>query len=100
MPRMSQVLREQIPEILADYQLKFIISNAAQEKFIHENLYNKLMECLKQNLKNSKINLHIEIGESEQKERVIYLTTDKFNYLLNLNPALDKLKKNFNLELE
>ncbi len=100
MPRMGQVLKEQMPVLLDDYQLKFIIANAAQEKFIRENLYNKLSEYLKQNLKNYKINLIIEIGESEKKEEVIYLSSDKYNYLLNLNPALSRLKKNFNLELE
>lgn len=100
MPRMSQVLKEQLPVLLDNYVLKFTIANAAQEKFIRENLYNKLSEYLKQNLKNYKINLMIEIGESEKKEEVIYLSSDKFNYLLNLNPSLNRLKKNFNLELE
>lgn len=100
MPRMSQVLKEQVPEMREGYQLKFTIANAAQEKFIRENLYNKLSEYLKRNLKNSKIELLFEIGESEKKEQVIYLSTDKFNYLMNLNPSLARLKKNFNLELE
>jgi hypothetical protein len=100
MPRMSQVLKEQVPMILPGYQLKFIITNAAQEKFIRENLYNKLMDYLVEKLKNTSINLLIEVGEPEQKEQVIYLSSDKYNYLSNLNPALNKLKKNFNLELE
>jgi DNA polymerase III subunit gamma/tau len=100
MPRMSQLLKEQLPSLHENYELKFIIANAAQEKFIRENLYHKLSEYLKQNLKNYKINLLIEVGESEKKEEVIYLSTDKYNYLVNLNPALNRLKKNFNLELE
>ena len=57
----------------------------------------RLLPFLKKHLKNDKIKIEVEISENPKQEQ-IYTPTEKYQYLLQLNPQLEKLRKKFNLD--
>ena len=57
----------------------------------------KLLPYLKKHLRNDKIKLEVEIFENRKQEQ-IQTATEKYQYLLKLNPQLKELRKKFNLD--
>ena len=57
----------------------------------------RLLPFLKKHLKNDKIKIEVEISENPKQEQ-IYTPTEKYQYLLQLNPQLEELRKKFNLD--
>ena len=57
----------------------------------------KLLPFLKKHLRNDKIKLEVEIFENRKQEQ-IHTATEKYQYLLKLNPQLEELIKKFNLD--
>ena len=49
---------------------------------------------LEKHLKNDKIKIEVEISENPKQEQ-IYTPTEKYQYLLQLNPQLEELRKKF-----
>jgi len=72
--------------------------NSDQIKFIQENS-NQMKEYLFSRLKNNRIQLEIKIEESAS-EYTPYTTQEKYTYLANKNPLLNKLVQEFDLRLD
>ena len=58
-----------------------------------------LLQYLREQLKNTRLEMQVRVLESAKKV-LVYTSTEKYNYLLGLNPALAKLVEEFNLRLE
>ena len=77
---------------------KIIFKVANEMNRVEVNLEKeKLLPYLKKHLRNDKIKLEVEIFENRKQEQ-IQTATEKYQYLLKLNPQLKELRKKFNLD--
>ncbi|MAZ73774.1 MAG: DNA polymerase III subunit gamma/tau, partial [Flavobacteriaceae bacterium] len=63
-----------------------------------ERARHKLLGFLREQLNNYSIDLSIEVNEAEVK-RYAYTPKEKYEKLMEKNPLLDKLRKEFDLEI-
>lgn len=98
-PRIFNTLTSKDPKLEDNYIISFVIDNNLQEEKINE-IRNELIGYLKKELKNSLLDLKLIITELETDDNKLYTMEDKFNHMLSKNKNLDKLKKEFNLDLE
>lgn len=61
------------------------------------NIKSELTTCLREKLKNNMILVVGEVKETEDK-KMMYTSRDKFEYLLEKNPALKELKERLGLD--
>ena len=57
-----------------------------------------ILNYLKEKLSNTNINLNIEMIKEENKEKIPYTNTDKFNKMIESNPLLNELRLNLGLD--
>ncbi|MCK5170118.1 MAG: hypothetical protein KAQ75_09570, partial [Bacteroidales bacterium] len=73
--------------------------NNLQKEKINE-IRNELLSFLKTELKNSAIDIKLVITDLEEENNKLYTSEDKFKHMLSKNEDLNKLKQEFNLDLE
>ena len=85
------------PISLSDnYKIHFKVANEMNR--VEVNIEKeRLLPFLKNRLKNDKIKIGVEISENQKQEQ-IFTPTEKYQYLLQLNPQLEGLRKKFNLD--
>lgn len=98
-PSQSSLMQTYKPK-LADNR-NIIIEFGAQ---IHIDMFlevkKDLLTYLKQNLKNTEIDIHEEIViEEVESNQKLYTQEDKLKYMIEKNPALLKMKQRLNLDL-
>ena len=98
-PRIFNTLTSKDPKLEDNNIVTFLIDNNLQEQKINE-IRNELMDYLKRQLKNSNIQLKLIISEVEEENNKLYTAEDKFKHMLSKNQDLNKLKQEFNLDLE
>lgn len=86
------------PQLGKDCLFEVGVHNPTQKDEIFENA-SEIIDYLISKLNNSHIKMTIRILEQDEKE-MIYTSTEKYNYLINKNPSLEKLMKAFNLAIE
>jgi hypothetical protein len=71
---------------------------------VHETMLNgirlELGSLLREKLRNTSIQLMGEFVKEGEQKKAIYTNTDKFEYLMEKNPALRELKERFGLDPE
>lgn len=72
--------------------------STVQETLLN-NFKNDLTIYLRENLKNSSINIIGELREADEKQ-MLYTPRDKFEYLLGKNPVLKELKDRLGLDAD
>ena len=87
-----------IPQLEKDATFEVGVYNPTQQEEISENA-SSIISYLIPKLNNSHLKMTIRILEKEEKE-MLYTSAEKFNYLMNKNPSLEKLVRMFNLSLE
>ncbi len=98
-PRIFNTLTSKDPKLEDSNIVTFQIDNNLQEQKINE-IRNELIDYLKRQLKNSNIELKLIISEVEEENNKLYTAEDKFKHMLSKNQDLNKLKQEFNLDLE
>ena len=63
------------------------------------DIRNELIEFLRSELHNKKIDLRLIVSESESESK-LYTSEEKFKHMLSKNEDLGKLKQEFNLDFE
>lgn len=87
------------PAIGENFLLNFTVDSAAAEKdLIDEKL--ELLIYLRKALNNYKINLNVIVNMNEVSNDVAYTPSEKFKKLAEINPAMNDLRKSFDLEIE
>ena len=99
-PRISITLKSRNPGLKPDYRIEVLMDNASQLEDFNQNIKQHLSTYLKQELNNSLIQIIPGLGETENVQKKVYTSEDKFQYMNKKNPNLNKLKQQFNLELE
>jgi len=98
-PRIFNTLTSKDPKLEENHVVSFLIDNNLQKEKINE-IRNELLSFLKTELKNSTIDLKLIITDLEEENNKLYTSEDKFKHMLSKNKDLNKLKQEFNLDLE
>ncbi len=98
-PRIFNTLTSKDPKLEENHVVSFLIDNNLQKEKINE-IRNELLSFLKTELKNSIIDLKLVITDLEEENNKLYTSEDKFKHMLSKNEDLNKLKQEFNLDLE
>ena len=86
--------------VLSDgFKFSVMVSNPAQQEELISNSI-ELLKIMRTQLKNEHIQLHIRIDETTEKNKPIYTSSEKYEFLNELNPLLSKLKDTFDLIID
>jgi DNA polymerase III subunit gamma/tau len=98
--RMSIALKNRKPVLMESYGIKVLMDNTAQENDFNRDVKTTLTSFLRKELRNSKIEILTQVEESESLTKKAYTDADKFEVMSKKNPALGRLKNEFNLDFE
>ena len=86
------------PVLMENFKFEVKVFNPAQQEELISNSI-ELLKMMRLQLKNEYIQMQISIDETDEK-KPIYTSTEKFEFLNNLNPLLSKLKEEFDLTMD
>ena len=98
-PRMATTLKASNPVIKDDFVIEIEMSNSVQEDDFNLMIKADLANFLRQELKNDNIKIVTFVPETN-KEKTLYTDEDKYKYLSEKNPNINKLKQRLNLDFE
>lgn len=96
--RLSTSLKGSKPVLKDSFAVEFTLDNKAQLEMIEE-AKGDLLGFLRQALQNFSISLVTVVSKTENSNKP-YTASDKYSYMAKKNPSLDKLKQQFDLEIE
>ncbi len=96
-PRMAITLKAREPVLKEDFVIDVEMSNSAQHDDFKLMIKADLANHLKKELKNDNIKIVTFVSETKQ-EKALYTDEDKYKYLSEKNPNINKLKQKFNLD--
>ncbi len=100
-PRMSIALNSKPPVLKPSFVVEVKLENSTLQDDFVINVKGHLQSFLRKELLNENITLTLLIEENmDDGKKKMYTAEEKFQYLSIKNPALTKLKQQFNLELE
>ena len=94
---MLAILKMDSPKISDDFNIDFSVANSINKVELNNEL-DTMLPYLRENLNNHKINFNIIIDEHTNKN-FIYTTKEKYDKLKSINPAINILKKTFDLDI-
>lgn len=92
----ASIMQMNKPEIKEAARINFTVANSLNKVELTQEMEH-LLPYLRAQLNNYKIQMVLEVTESIQEESV-YTPQEKYQYLLKINPALDSLRKKFDLD--
>ena len=98
-PRMATTLKVSNPVIQDDFAIEIRMSNKVQEDDFNLMIKADLANFLRQELKNDNLKI-ITFVPKTNKEKSLYTDEDKYKYLSEKNPDINKLKQRLNLDFE
>ena len=98
-PRMSSIIKAMKPVIEDNTEIILELSNKAQKDYFDQKYKHDMVSHLKRELSNSKIEFHTRVSEKKD-DSTPYTEEEKYRYLANKNPAVDKLRNEFGLEFD
>jgi DNA polymerase III subunit gamma/tau len=100
-PRIAVSLKSKEPKLEQGYKIEITFENEHLREDFDNSVKASLLTYLRKELFNNSIILKIVVeGHEGNGKKMIYTPKEKFMYLVRKNPALEKLKQQFNLELE
>lgn len=80
-------------------QVVYAVNNPLQREQM-DGLRTEVLVHLKTELKNAQLELHLEMKEQAMEEKKAFLSDkDRYDMMVEKNPALDKLRKALDLDL-
>lgn len=96
----QSVLMKNIPVINDDKIINLNVDNEVMEDEINQNKI-ELMTFLREKLDNGSIQLNISVvKDNSENTNKLYTSTDKFKRMAEKNPAINDLRKQFDLEID
>ncbi|WP_099464153.1 DNA polymerase III subunit gamma/tau [Parabacteroides provencensis] len=86
------------PVLQENYYFEVAVHNPGQQEELINGAID-ILSFLRLQLKNSRIQMRVRIIETNEKH-LAYTSVEKFEHLLSINPALSKLKEEFDLRLD
>jgi DNA polymerase-3 subunit gamma/tau len=100
-PRMYNSLRAIQPVLEKDYSILVELKNGTQEAEFNHDVKQRLINYLRNKFQNDDVDINVRISkEKEESQGKLYTDDDKFKYMSEKNPALQKLKQQFNLDFD
>lgn len=87
------------PEVKDIHNITLIIENPIQDDVIRE-YKGGLIKNLKQKLNNKNIDISTRMVKAKEAKRLLVTDKQRYDYLVEKYPAIDKLRKTFNLDLQ
>jgi DNA polymerase-3 subunit gamma/tau len=95
---LKRTMRSYKPVLLENAHCEVTVCNQMQkEELISHSL--QLLKRMREQLSNSKIQMHIRIDEANEKKRA-FTSIEKYELLRRINPLLAKLKDEFDLLID
>ena len=98
-PRMYSTLKNNLPILKDKYIIEYTLNNTDQQDDFNKMVKADLVGYLCKELNNYKIQIVTNIIEVQGVKRP-YTAEEKFEHMSKKNPALNKLKQQFNLDFE
>ena len=95
---LKNAMKSCLPDLKPDYQFEVVVQNQVQEMKLQE-IYYKIENHLRGNLKNHKVKMHIRLAESGENERP-FTSRDRLEVMKKKNPNLELLYRTFGLDLK
>lgn len=92
-------LNKNKPVLGKNFVITITLDNITQQDEL-EFKEGKLLHFLKQKLGNSKISFVFVVEKNNQSEQKLYKPTEKFQYMMQINPNLAKFKEQLDLDIE
>ncbi|MBE0655729.1 MAG: hypothetical protein IH594_18155 [Bacteroidales bacterium] len=99
-PRLYTTLISREPFLENDFQIMVKFDNTSQLDDFAQNIKQNLLNFMRRELRNDQISIQTLLEEADNGKRKLYTPDEKYNYLLKKNPALGKLKQEFNLDFD
>ena len=99
-PRLYTTLISREPFLENDFQIMVKFDNTSQLDDFTQNIKQNLLNFMRRELRNDQISIQTLLEEADNGKRKLYTPDEKYNYLLKKNPALGKLKQEFNLDFD
>ncbi len=97
--RLFSILNNHIPLIQKEHVVYLeLIHNMQETEILKEKT--ALFKFLKTSLKNAHISLEIAFKKEENTQQKAFTASDKYKVMMEKNPALADLSRNFDLDLE
>ena len=101
MPRSYSTMKTQLPVLKDKHIIELTLINKAQAEDFNKRIKTELLSYLRENLKNNLIIFDIIVpDDSSANGKRPYTDEEKFKYMAEKNPLLNKLKQDFNLDFE
>ncbi|MFN8209143.1 MAG: DNA polymerase III subunit gamma/tau [Bacteroidales bacterium] len=98
-PRMYSSLVGCVPEIKDDFRIELIMENATQLDEFNRELRSELQAWLRKELKNFSLQVLAAVKEVSG-QRTAFTSEDKYRHMVEVNPLVEKLRQQLNLEFE
>ncbi len=98
---MYSSLKDEKLSLLEDNNVVLEFGNSSLLEEFEHSFQQRAKYYLRQNLKNDFIELELKISEqAKTNTNILYTPQDKFKYLTEKNPLLEKFRQDFNLDYE
>lgn len=98
-PRIATALSSLPPDLQPDRSVILRLDNSALKETFDHNFRSKLENHLRERLENDLVTI-TTVVEATERGDILYSPEQKFNHLVNKNPAVKDLKRTFNLDFE
>ena len=98
-PRLYSMMYNQVPVLKNGTEVWLKLKNVTQEVEIQQEK-SAIFSFLKSELRNSNLELKIEMEDIDAQSQRAFTASDKFKLMMEKNPALIKLKQQFGLDLD
>jgi len=100
MPRMYSTLISHQPNLTRNGVIELELSNNAQFEDFNSKIKSELTGFLRDKSGNDSLSIEVKIRKEVDEDKKPYTSEEKFKYLSQKNPLLNKLKQEFNLDFE
>jgi hypothetical protein len=96
--RLNAMLSSVVPELITPESCRIVVANPWQKEEFSK-FEKKVMNIVRNKLKNDLLKLHVEVDNSEHSRRA-YTSAEKYRVLEQMNPHIAELRSTMNLQLE
>ena len=96
-PRLNSILRISQPVLSDNFVITYEVGNDLQQSALSKEEA-LVLSSLREQLKNDLLKLKINIAKQSQTKKQLFTDTDKYKYLSEKNPNINKLRQQFNLD--
>ncbi|MEX0988243.1 MAG: hypothetical protein WD052_12275 [Bacteroidales bacterium] len=99
-PRIYSTLKQQVPTMTEKGKIRIRLnSNAQRENFV-QRIKPDLTKYFQQKLANIEYVFETNLIANETTAKKVYTEQDKLDYMIDKNPAIEKLKSRFNMDFD